>query len=405
MKTLRISFAFLLTMIFAASCATRGPGPSRPGADPTMLTQTTTDRKGNVVETVTDNRGKAAAAEGQAMLTTEEVWKNLVTKLPENESPKYGWTITETAYSNQDAPNTVVIEQLREEHKNILAEAAKLGAAGMKKDYDKAIASAAVIMEEIGRRLAGNGEKPDGNDRVSIINRTLSVGPDHTVVPLEQAKQMGGAVLSRHGHQNTNLSSNLVARIDTSTTEEIQIAFDAGVRIEEIRLAYAVLDAQKDDAETDDGDDIAPTPVVPSKDVPGKVEPVEVTTAGDQSFLWKPVSDSNGHLVVIFPASFNGRIKNVAVNGERGTFSAISNGNRTHWRFGKPGSAYGPVANVTADVDGAPFKVTVNTPSERTTLQGIKPPAKPVPVSDLIPAPAVTNSTEVVSTPGESPAR
>lgn len=400
MKTLRLSFSFLLFMIFAASCATRGPGPSRPGADPTMLTQTTTDRKGNVVETVTDNRGKAAAAEGQAMLTTEEVWKSLVSKLPSNESPQFGWTMTETAYSIYDMPNQVAIDQLKEKHKNILAEAGKLAEAGLTKDYDDALKAAAAIAGEIARRISeGRKEDQGAGDRGSILNRTISVGPDHTIVPLAQATEMGAAVRSRHGNQNTISHTKSVEREDTSTTEEILAAFDASVRIEELRLAFALASAEQDDKEVPSAPDEVKTPVVPSDDLPGHVQPAEVSTTGTQQFLWKPISDSNGNLVVIFPASFNGRISNVAVNGERGTFSSIANGNRTHWRFSKPGSAYQAPAKVTATVDGNPFSVTVDTPAKRTTLDDVKPPAQPIKASEMPKPPAPNGGA--ASAPGE----
>ena len=388
--------------VFLPGCATRQQ-KATPGADPTFMLTTVTDRRGNVTETTTDNRGKAAAAEGQAMLTTEETWKALVTKLPSNESPQYGWTMTETAYSIHDLPNQVVIDQLKEKHKSILAEMAKLGEAGMTKEYDEAAKAAAAIIGEIALRIKeGRADKDAGGDRGSLINRTISVGPNHTVVPLAQATEMGLAVRSRHGNQNTVSHTTTVEREDTSTTEEIKAALDAGVRVEEIRLAYALIDAAKDDKE-DDGPDEVATPVVPSTAVPGKVEPADVTTAGSQDFLWKPVSDSNGKLVVIFPAAFNGRITNVAVNGERGAFSSIANGNRTHWRFGKPGSAYSAPAKVTATVDGQPFSVTVATPGKRTSLQGIKPPAKPTPVSEMPkPAePAATPSDGDAAAPGE----
>lgn len=70
------------------------------------------------------------------------------------------------------------------------------------------------------------------------------------------------------------------------------------------------------------------------------------------NFLWKPTSESNGRLVVLFPTEFRGRHVGAAVhNGnppkagnklEDGVFTTDShNGNRVHYRFPKPGAAYG----------------------------------------------------------------
>jgi hypothetical protein len=412
MKTLMT----LLTIIaLAGGCRTAAP-LSRPAADPTYTETTTTDRRGNTVTNTVDNRGKAAAAEGQAMLTTEDVWKKLVTKLPANESPLYGWTMTETAYSIHDLPNQIVIDQLKEKHKNILAEASRLAEAGMTKDYGEAISAAASIASEIARLLKGDGDKSDGGDRGSLINRTISVGPDHTVVPLAQATEMGLAVRSRHGNQNTVSHTTTVEREDTSTTEEIVAALDAGVRKEELRLAYTLAQAAMD-AKEDPKPDQVNTPVVPSPEIPGHVEPATISTDGDQTFLWKPKSDSNGKLVVIFPASFNGRLSNVAVNGERGTFSSVANGNRSHYRFGKTGSAYSAPAKITATIDGkTAWSTTVNSPGLRTSIPGLKPPEKTVAASDLIPEDpmehpaqplpdATTPNDGDAAAPGESPAQ
>lgn len=75
-------------------------------------------------------------------------------------------------------------------------------------------------------------------------------------------------------------------------------------------------------------------------------------TDGGTGFLWKPQADHGGDLVVLLPSSFNGRVASVEVHDaspptsasilDTGRFGGIGNGNRTHWRFGRPGSAYGP---------------------------------------------------------------
>ncbi|MFO1522287.1 MAG: hypothetical protein U1G05_09665 [Kiritimatiellia bacterium] len=101
-------------------------------------------------------------------------------------------------------------------------------------------------------------------------------------------------------------------------------------------------------------------------------KPATTTTAsssgGGGGFLWKPVSDSNGDLVVILPSQYNGKVSSVSVNGERGSFSGIANGNRTHWRFSKPGAAYGTNVKVVASTSGGNVTWTVPNGGSRTNL-------------------------------------
>ena len=69
------------------------------------------------------------------------------------------------------------------------------------------------------------------------------------------------------------------------------------------------------------------------------------TTDGSGSFLYKPESDSDGNLVVLSNSSFSDQatsariVKDGAILDE-GRWGGIGNGNRAHFRFSKPGSAY-----------------------------------------------------------------
>lgn len=73
-----------------------------------------------------------------------------------------------------------------------------------------------------------------------------------------------------------------------------------------------------------------------------------------QNFLWKPVSESNGNLVVLLPNQFRDA-KNITIITEDGREETINvrhnnhNGNRAHFYASRPGSAYG--ANVTIKDD------------------------------------------------------
>ena len=83
-------------------------------------------------------------------------------------------------------------------------------------------------------------------------------------------------------------------------------------------------------------------------------------------FLWKPVSESNGNLVVLFPKDFTETFQSVTVNGESGNFSGFANGDRQHWRFSKSGAEYEAPAIVKAISMGGECEWVIPNPSERT---------------------------------------
>lgn len=69
------------------------------------------------------------------------------------------------------------------------------------------------------------------------------------------------------------------------------------------------------------------------------------TPDGPGNFLWKPVSESDGNLVILFPSSFNNRFLSVLAfkpdgTAESGSFTGFTNGSRQTWRFDSPGEAY-----------------------------------------------------------------
>jgi hypothetical protein len=107
--------------------------------------------------------------------------------------------------------------------------------------------------------------------------------------------------------------------------------------------------------------DVTPAPAKPAEPKPSAAPATPTTPAtGDgeedddnepasQAFLWKPVSDNFGKLVVILPASF-ASVNSITVSGARtesSTRSAIGNGQRPHYRFSLPGASYGKNIRVT----------------------------------------------------------
>ncbi len=74
-------------------------------------------------------------------------------------------------------------------------------------------------------------------------------------------------------------------------------------------------------------------------------------------FLWKPISESDGRLVVLLPSVYNDLSINVMIveSGgrviEQGRFAGIHNNNRRHYRFSRRGAEYGGDVFVVADLN------------------------------------------------------
>ena len=100
-----------------------------------------------------------------------------------------------------------------------------------------------------------------------------------------------------------------------------------------------------------------PDPVPsPDPDQPIEWEGRRAAPEYAQGFLWKPVSEGDGRLVILLPVSIrNNRVKRIALRnsplGEefvRGKFITYNNGNRAHYRgWGKSGGAFNSPVYVT----------------------------------------------------------
>lgn len=92
----------------------------------------------------------------------------------------------------------------------------------------------------------------------------------------------------------------------------------------------------------------APSPTPGLAPAPGTrvIRPNGNRVDGGGGFLWKPVSDGDGKLVVLAPAGLTGQISGSNVlraNGSRieaGRYTGVHNGGREHFRYNRPGRDY-----------------------------------------------------------------
>ena len=89
-------------------------------------------------------------------------------------------------------------------------------------------------------------------------------------------------------------------------------------------------------------------------------------------FLWKPVSETTGKLVTLFPPEMTGQIAGVTLrdaNGqilEQGDYASVANGGREHFRFDRPGGAYPPGVTVEVQLkDGSTKNYPIPDPAMR----------------------------------------
>jgi hypothetical protein len=161
-------------------------------------------------------------------------------------------------------------------------------------------------------------------------------------------------------------------------------AFDSDERLQEV-LQFVLRRIQEDEdaGGTIDKAPPAPTPApAPSPGTPPK--------GADNNFLWKPVGESTKKLVVLTPWSISVEPRGVmTINGETGNYTGLHNGARGHYRFSKPGSAYGNNIRVEYKWRDRTYVWTVPNGGSRYTSGVPKPEGgtAPAPVSPT-PAPA-----------------
>jgi hypothetical protein len=99
--------------------------------------------------------------------------------------------------------------------------------------------------------------------------------------------------------------------------------------------------------------------------------PTTVNKDAPIGFLWKPVSDSDGKLAILLPPQFNGKVSGVTVNSPDGQSATgknggVGNGDRQHFRFNQPGSAFAPGTVVSISLrDGRSEQIPIQNPGMR----------------------------------------
>ncbi len=108
------------------------------------------------------------------------------------------------------------------------------------------------------------------------------------------------------------------------------------------------------------------TPTNASDDNSDSGSTSSVSSSGN-GFLWKPISEGDGNLVILVP---NSKVKIVTVNGERGRSTGASNGRAGTFRFSKPGCSYGSSAKVRGFTSNAVATPLTSDGRTRLTING-----------------------------------
>ena len=209
-----------------------------------------------------------------------------------------------------------------------------------------------------------------GNQFEDSVKNALKVLVKQGLITKEEAEKING-----DSFRAAQLDSNLQALYDSKGGKNDNTV--AVMKLEEaIKSAMQILEdikAGKTTAEIRSLD--APSN---QKGSASSISGSSSSSGGGEGFLWKPVSDSNGKLVVLFPPNLTGEIVSAGIYSkepasyenmiEEGKFSGDGNGGRSHFRFAKPGSAYPDGVIVVAQLkDGSQATFKIGDSSSRNT--------------------------------------
>ncbi len=137
--------------------------------------------------------------------------------------------------------------------------------------------------------------------------------------------------------------------LDSSTSREVDAAIDRA-RAEQEQRAEQQAAAPSNPQPSPAAQGSQPAPASQPAQATGSAPTGSGSLAG---FVWKPISEGDGRLVVLLPSSYVGRVSGVTVRRggtvlESGRFSGNTNGNRPTYRFSRPGAGYGSGLTVVA---------------------------------------------------------
>lgn len=97
-------------------------------------------------------------------------------------------------------------------------------------------------------------------------------------------------------------------------------------------------------------------------------------SASASGFLFKPISEADGNLVILTPAALTGAIHSVRLMDpegqliEEGRFTSVANGGREHFRFSRSGGSYPDNVGVEITLkNGSNETITIPNPANRYT--------------------------------------
>ena len=193
-----------------------------------------------------------------------------------------------------------------------------------------------------------------------VANKALA-----NTVEAEKISQENAESIKSYAFQSAQLDDNLAALYDDrgSASDPTIATSTFDVAVQSMRAIMQQIDngeLSADPISLDEGATGGGT--APGVD-PGTAPDGTQELDGSGGFLWKPVSESDGNLVVLLPTTLKGLIDKVEIHSElpasetslieKGRFTGDThNGGRAHFRFDQPGEAYGENIHLVVFKDG-----------------------------------------------------